>query len=261
MLLDRLGLKDEYEKELQVIAERFSGNSGAMLALANFAAEKGYDGLTATLAETSASRGFERSTFAALHLEALLNGQRPEQVIAQYQQVNSADRGYFSSNMPIVNALLGIAYHARAKKDEVAAKSDHTIGDRHLKEFLAAKNLGPEAYRSVGKHLKRIRASEAAVRVLEAGVQNFPRYSQLRADYIGARILAGQTESYGTRKSVAEELEALLKMRRPSPLIWHEALAWLRNEAKLPKEQAERLDRAISPLARPDLDQDVLNGR
>jgi hypothetical protein len=50
-------------------------------------------------------------------------------------------------------------------------------------------------------------------------------------------------------------------MRRPSPLIWHEALSWLRSEAKLPKEQAERLDRAIAPLARPDLDQEALNGR
>jgi hypothetical protein len=261
MLLDRLNLKDEYDKELQLIAERFASNAGAMIALANFAAERGYDGLTSTLAEASASRGFERSTFAALHLEALLNGQRSEQVIAQYQQVNAADRGYFSSNQPIVNALLGISYHARPKKDEVAAKSDRNIGDRYLKEFLTAKNLGPEAYRSVGKHLKRIRATEAAVRVLEAGVQLFPRYAQLRADYIGARILAGQTDSYGTRKSVAEELEELLKMRRPSPLIWHEALSWLRSEAKLPKEQAERLDRAIAPLARPDLDQEALNGR
>ncbi len=261
MLLDRLSLKDEYEKELQLIAERFAGNSGAMIALANFAAEHGYDGLTSTLAEASASRGFERSTFAALHLEALLNGQRPEQVIVQYQQVNAADRGYFAANMPIVNALLGISYHARAKKDEAAAKGDHNIGDRYLKEFLSAKNLGPEAYRSVGRHLKRIRASEAAVRVLEAGVQAYPRYSQLRADYIGARILAGQTEAYGTRKSVADELEELLKMRRPSPIVWHEALAWLRSEAKLTKEQAERLDRAIAPLARPDLDQDALNGR
>jgi hypothetical protein len=50
-------------------------------------------------------------------------------------------------------------------------------------------------------------------------------------------------------------------MRRPSPLIWHEALAWLRSEAKLTKEQAERLERAIAPLARPDLDQEALNGR
>ena len=66
---------------------------------------------------------------------------------------------------------------------------------------------------------------------------------------------------YMAQKSVGEELEELLKMRRPSPLIWHEALSWLRSEAKLPKEQAERLDRAITPLARPDLDQEALNGR
>jgi hypothetical protein len=89
----------------------------------------------------------------------------------------------------------------------------------------------------------------------------FPRYSQLRAEYIGARILAGQTDAYGTRKSVADELEDLLMMRRPSPLIWHEALAWMRSEAKLSKEQAARLEKAIAPLARPDLDQKALAGR
>ena len=36
-------------------------------------------------------------------------------------------------------------------------------------------------FRSVGRHLRSIRAGDAAVRVLEAGVTLFPRYSQLRA--------------------------------------------------------------------------------
>jgi len=261
LILDRLGLKDDYEKELQLIAEKFSGNSAAMLALANFAAERGYEELTSTLTNVAANRGFERATFVALHLESLINGGHPDEAIAQYKQVNSAEKGFFTSNQSIIQALLGVAYHARPKKDDIAAKSDRNIGDRYLTEFLKTPNLSPEAYRSVGRQLKVARASDAAVRVLEIGVKLHPKYSQLKADYIGARILAGAVDAYGTRKSVADELEELLKMRRPSPLIWHEALSWLRSEAKLSKEQTNRLEKSIAPLSRPDLDMMALSGR
>lgn len=260
-LLDRLGLKDDYDKQLNLIADRFSNSSAAMLALANFATERGYDGITSELVKVAANRGFDRSTFAALHLEALLNSGNPDKVIAQFEQVNAIDRTYFSSNLPTVQALVGIAYHARNKKDEKATEADQKIGDRYLMEFLKSDKLGPEAYRSVGKKLKSIHAAEAAVRVLEAGLKSYPRYSQLRADYISARILAGETEAYGTRKSVADELDYLLKMRRPSPLIWQESLAWMKSEAKLTREQRDSLEKSLTPLIRPFLDQEALAGR
>jgi hypothetical protein len=232
-----------------------------MIALANFAAEKGYTNLTVAIATSAANHNLERATFAALHLESLLNSDDPNQVIIQYQQVVAADRGFFKSNEPIVQALLGIAYHSRRKQDAVSEKRDHDIGDRYLTEFLKAKDLGPEAYRSVGRHLRQIRASDSAVRILEAGVLAHPRHSQLRADYISARILAGQTSEYGTRKSVADELELLLNMRRPSPVVWQDAVAWLRSESKLPAERVRRLEASMTPLIRSNLDAEALAGR
>ncbi|MEY4379549.1 MAG: hypothetical protein RLZ85_1430 [Verrucomicrobiota bacterium] len=260
-LLDRLGLKDEFDKELRLIFANYAGNSAPMIALANFAAEKGYAELTGAIATSAAQQGLERATFAALHLEALLNGPDPGQVIVQHRQIIAADKAFFKSNEAIVQALLAISYHARQKPDAATAKHDRDVGDRYLVEFLKAKDLGPEAYRSVGRHLRAIRAGDAAVRVLEAGVTLFPRYSQLRADYISARILAGQTETYGTRKSVADELELLMTMRRPSPAIWQEAVTWLRSESKLPAERLRKLDAAMSPLIRSNLDPEALAGR
>jgi len=260
-LLDRIGLKEDFDKQLKLIFTRYAANSAAMLALANFAAEKGYAELTGALANSAAQHGLERATFAALHLEAILNGSDPGQVIVQYQQIVAADKAFFKSNEAIVQALIAIAYHARQKPDAVIAKRDRDIGDRYLTEFLKSKNLGPEAYRSVGRHLRAIRAGDAAVRVLEAGITLFPRYSQLRADYVSARILAGQTETYGTRKSVADELELLLTMRRPSPAIWQEAVAWLRSESKLPADRQRKLEAAMSPLIRSNLDPEALAGR
>ena len=260
-LLDRLGLKDEFDKELRLTFAQYAGSSAPMIALANFAAEKGYAELTGALANSAAQHGLERATFAALHLEAILNGPNPGQVIVQYQQIVAADKAFFKSNEAIVQALIAIAYHARQKPDPVIAKRDRDIGDRYLTEFLKAKDLGPEAYRSVGRHLRSIRAGDAAVRVLEAGITLYPRYSQLRADYISARILAGQTETYGTRKSVADELELLLTMRRPSPAIWQEAVSWLRSESKLPADRQRKLEAAMSPLIRSNLDPEALAGR
>jgi hypothetical protein len=260
-LLDRLSLKDEFDKELRLIFTNYAGNSAPMIALANFAAEKGYAELTGALANSAAQHGLERATFAALHLEAILNGPEPGQVIVQYQQIVAADKAFFKSNEAIVQALIAIAYHARQKPDAVIAKRDRDIGDRYLTEFLKSKDLGPEAYRSVGRHLRSIRAGDAAVRVLEAGITLFPRYSQLRADYISARILAGQTETYGTRKSVADELELLLTLRRPSPAIWQEAVSWLRSESKLPADRQRKLEAAMSPLIRSNLDPEALAGR
>jgi len=244
-LLDRLSLKDEFDKELRLIFTNYAGNSAPMIALANSAAQY----------------GLERATFAALHLEAILNGPEPGQVIVQYPQIVAADKAFFKSNEAIVQALIAIAYHARQKPDAVIAKRDRDIGDRYLTEFLKSKDLGPEAYRSVGRHLRSIRAGDAAVRVLEAGITLFPRYSQLRADYISARILAGQTETYGTRKSVADELELLLTLRRPSPAIWQEAVSWLRSESKLPADRQRKLEAAMSPLIRSNLDPEALAGR
>ena len=260
-LLDRLGLRDDFDKELRVIFANYSGSSAPMIALANFAAEKGYAELTGALANSAAQHGLERATFGALPLEALLNSGDPGQVIVQHQQIVAADKAFFKSNEPIVQALLAISYHARQKPDPVIAKRDRDIGDRYLTEFLKAKDLGPEAYRSVGRHLRSIRSGDAAVRVLEAGIALYPRHSQLRADYISARILAGQTETYGTRKSVADELELLLSMRRPSPAIWQEAVSWLRSESRLPPERQRKLEAAMSPLVRSNLDPEALAGR
>jgi hypothetical protein len=260
-LLDRLDLKDEFDKELRLIFTNYAGSSAPMIALANFAAEKGYAQLTGALVNSAAQQGLERATFAALHLEALLNGPDPGQAIAQYQQIVAADKAFFKSNESIVQALIAIAYHARQKPDPVIAKRDRDIGDRLLTEFLKAKGLGPEAYRSVGRHLHAIRAGDAAVRVFEAGVALYPRHSQLRADMISARMRAGQTEAYGTRKSVADELELLLTMRRPSPAIWQDAVSWLRSESRLPAERQRKLEAAMTPLIRSNLDPEALAGR
>jgi hypothetical protein len=56
-------------------------------------------------------------------------------------------------------------------------------------------------------------------------------------------------------------LENLQTLRRPSPLVWQEALSWLRTEAKLPAAQSLKLEAALQTLIRPGLDAAALEGR
>jgi hypothetical protein len=78
---------------------------------------------------------------------------------------------------------------------------------------------------------------------------------------VRARLLAGLTDAYGSRKSMSDELENLQTLRRPSPLVWQEALSWLRTEAKLPAAQSLKLEAALQTLIRPGLDAAALEGR
>jgi hypothetical protein len=100
------------------------------------------------------------------------------------------------------------------------------------------------------------------VRILAQGVRQHPWHSQLRADWVSARIIAGQSEARGTRTSLIEEVERLLAGRRPIPTIWGDILSWLRSEAgEVPIERRRSLEAAITPLIRPDLDKDAFLGR
>ena len=173
-----------------------------MIALANFAAEKGYAELTGALANSAAQYGLERATFAALHLEAILNGPEPGQVIVQYQQIVAADKAFFKSNEAIVQALIAIAYHARQKPDAVIAKRDRDIGDRYLTEFLKSKDLGPEAYRSVGRHLRAIRAGDWKLVALKGGGWELYDLSRDRGE---------QRNLAAAQPAKVRELEALWK--------------------------------------------------
>jgi len=260
-VLAKLGQADEFDRELRGILERHSGNDAVLLALANFASQRGASAICETLANLAIAKGYDTATFSALHLESLIRAGRPELAIRTYQSINRAQPTHFRSNQAMVQALLGIAHHLRPKANAAAETADRSIADKHLEAFLA-ELPGPEAYRSVARHLMDGGAAEPAARVLAQGVRLHPWHSQLRADWISARILAGQADARGTRASLADEAERLLAGRRPIPTVWGDLLAWLRSEARdLDADRRRRLEAAVAPLVRADLDKDAFLGR
>lgn len=261
-ILDKLGQRDEYEKELRAILDQFSGSDSVMLALANYGSQRGYFSLCELLANLAVAKGYDTATFSALHLESLIRAGKSDLCIRTYQNVNMANKGHFRSNQTMVQALLGIAYHLRPKSNPAVEKADRSIGDKYLEAFLEAEiTPGPEAFRSVSRHLIDGGATDPAARILSAGVQTYPWHSQLRADWISARILAGQGDAYGTRPALVDEVERILTGRRPLPPVWGDILGWLRSESRLDAARVRKLEAAIEPLVRPGLDRDAFLGR
>lgn len=258
--LTKLGMADEADRELREILQRFATSDAVLLALANFGSQRGAAGLCENLANLAVARGFDTATFSALHLESLIRAGRPDLAIRTHQSVNQARPGHFRSNQAMVQALLGIAHEVRPKKDEVARRADASIAERHFEAFLA-EEPGPEAFRSVARHLMDGGAPEAAARLLATGVAAHPWHSQLRADWASARVLAGLGEGRGTRPPLADEIDRLLAGRRPIPTVWGDLLGWVRSEAALDPARRRRLEAALEPLVRPDLDRDAFIGR
>ena len=259
-IMDKLGQRDEYDKELRAILDQYAGNDAVMLTLSNYGAQRGYNSLCELLANLAVAKGYDTATFSALHLESLIAAGKPDTCIRTYQSVNMADKAHFRSNQAMVQALLGIAHHLRPKANAAAEKADRSVGDKYLDAFLES-DPGPEAYRSVARHLVVGGAPEPAARLLAAGVAQHPWHSQLRADWISARILAGQGEGRGTRTALVDEVERLLAGRRPLPPVWGDILGWLRTESGLDAARVRKLEAAIEPLVRPDLDREAFLGR
>lgn len=260
-VLAKLGQADEFDRELKAVLDRHSGNDAVLLALANFGSQRGASAICETLANLAVAKGYDTATFSALHIESLIRAGRPDLAIRTYQNINRAQPTHFRSNQAMIQALLGIAHHLRPKANAAAETADRSIAEKHLEAFLA-ELPGPEAYRSVARHLMDGGAAEPAARVLSQGVRLHPWHSQLRADWITARILAGQADARGTRASLADEAERLLAGRRPLPTVWGDLLAWLRSEARdLDADRRRKLEAAIAPLTRPDLDKDAFLGR
>jgi len=258
--LTKLGMAEEADRELREILRRFADNDAVLLALANFGSQRGASGLCENLANLAVARGFDTATFSALHLESLIRAGRPDLAIRTHQSVNQARPGHFRSNQAMVQALLGIAHEIRPKKDEAARRADASIAERHFEAFLA-EEPGPEAFRSVARHLVDGGAPEAASRLLGLGAAAHPWHTQLRADWASARVLAGQGEGRGTRPPLADEAERLLAGRRPVPTVWGDLLGWVRAESGLEPARRRRLEAALEPLVRPDLDRDAFLGR
>lgn len=258
-LLEKLGRTADFNKELESLLADRSADQGAMVALANFASERGQPEIAMSCYAIADRHNFNRSVFAILALEAFIRGGQPRQAIQFYQRLIVGAPDIFNQNRPSVEALLAAAYFAT---------DDPGTGRRHLEEFLTEKQIDPATldtavarnrklpaplYVSVNQLLRFVDAPQEALRVLEAGLRIHPQHSQLLADAISTRIACGLTGAHGNWKPLPDDILVLLSLRRPTPLVWRDILRWLDTNPALTPKQKEVIPTVARILARPDL--------
>lgn len=249
-LYDRAGDATQFANESRVLFERFSDDQGAMLGVANLAAERGRSALATECFRRAQAHNFNRPLFALLVLEAHINAKEYRQAVIAHANFIALDKTLFKGNEATAHALLAAA---KTGLGDSVSKSE---AERHIKAYLDSASLPPESYISAARLIRRAGNTTDAMRILEAGRRAYPWNNQVRADLAGIRILAGQTEAYGTRPPVDEELFAIAKGRRVNPRLWDTVGYWLRTEANMPVEKLRALRELAGSLARPDLAKD-----
>ncbi len=258
-LLEKLGRTADFNSELQSLLADHSADQGTLLALANFASERGHPEIAASCYTIADRHNFNRSVFAILTLEAFIRGGKPQQAIQFYQRLIVGAPDTFKQNRPGVEALLAAAYFAI---------NDPGTARRHLEEFLFEKQIDPDTlvtgtsrsrnlpaplYVSVSQLLRFVGAPQDALRVLEVGRRAHPQHSQLLADAISTRIECQLTGASSSWKPLPDDILTLLSLRRPTPLVWRDILRWLETQPELTPKQKEVIPLVSRILARPDL--------
>lgn len=236
-------------KEAASILKDHKDDQGALIGMANLAADAGYVGLADDCFRVAQTTDFDRQLFALLTLEARVNSHAYRDAILMYESFVSANKDFFKGQSASIGALLAAANFG------LGDSGSKDIAERRLKEFLDAKGLRPEHYVSTGRLLRRAGAQGYALRVLAKGHAAYPWNNQLHADYVEARIATGDTTA---SPSIADELLAVAKGRRVHPKLWAAAARWIDAGGKTqPADKLRALREVIAANTRSDLVKDT----
>ena len=222
----KLGNAEAFDAELATIFELFSTSQGALVALANFAAEQGMPELALRCMDTAQLHHFEAPLFVAAAVESLVAANRPAEAIEAYVQATGADPKVFEEFQTVISAVLASAYAEAAKAETDPAKAEplRTHCDLLLSQFLENPAVRPENQIAVIRHFRRIGRDDIANRIATAALKKFPWHSQIRADWLSLQLALPDSLA---RINVPAEIRTLAEMRRPDPKVWKEVLAWL----------------------------------
>lgn len=244
----KLGRETEFAAELERVFEDFSLSQGALVALANFAAEQGSPELAMRCMSTARERNFDTALFVASVVESLVAAKRPAEAIDAYLQATTANAQIFDEFQSVISAVLASAYAEAAALETDAAKSaplrEHS--ELLLTQFLENREVSPENALAAVRHFRRIGRDDIAERIATAELKRFPWHSQLRADWLSLQLSAGTA----AKINLLAEARVLAEMRRPNTAIWREILDWLaKNPDAVPADAAAKIRALAEPLA------------
>ena len=224
-------------READALLRDFAGDSAALLALANFAANVGDVALMRRIVGEAAARGMDHDLFALLRVETLV-------VARDFPGAVEAIRGYRAA-FPA-----GERTHAGVLDSLQAAASlglgDDSAATMFLNSFLGQADLRADNLLAVAHRLADLGADDAARRTLARAVELDPLNQAALTRLVEAEVMVNAGED------LARHVQRLIRMRRPSPDILRVAQLKLGSDRFLFSEPcAVALEAVRVALARP----------
>ena len=195
-------------RETEALLRDFAADPGALLALADFAANAGDVALVRRVANQAAVRGLALEAFAMLTAETLI-------VARDFQGALDAIRGY-RADFPAWGRRYGGLFDS-LQTAALLGLGDDSGAALFLASFLGQANLRADNLLAVANRFTALGAAEPARRTLlrAVGIDPLNQAALTRLVELEVELNAGD--------DLAVHVQRLVRMRRPSPEILHVA--------------------------------------
>lgn len=191
-------------REAEVLLTDFANDEGALLGLADFAANAGDVALMQRIANWVSARGLRLDPFAMLLVETLV-------VARDYQSAVDTIRRY-RADFPAWERNYGGLFDSLQAAALLGLKDD-PAATMYLNQFLGQANLRADNLLAVANRFVELGAEESARRVLARAVEVDPRNQAALTRLVELDVTLNAGED------LAVHVRRLVQMRRPSPDI------------------------------------------
>lgn len=213
-----IGERSRAAQEIDALIRDFPGDSTALLALADFAANTGDTSLANRLLLHAQTRRIDTAALSFLSIEAHLVARDFTTALALTRTFLAANPTWAQSHQPLFNSLQAVAHHGLG---------DRESGDLFLANFLTSTNARADNLLAIADRLLSVSATDSALRLLNKAIDADPLNQAALA-----RLVSLELNFHRTAK-LAPHLRRLLDMRRPSPDVLRVALHELGSDAFL----------------------------
>lgn len=188
--------------ETEALIRDFPTDSNALLALADFAANSANDALALRLYRYAQDHRLDTVPFALLAVEALVVARKHQPALDLTKTLFEENSDWAKTRRPLFASLQAIAYFGLGDRDD---------GELFLSRFNSHGQPRAENLLAVANRLLDVSAIEPAIRLLARAIEADPLNQAALSRLITIEL------NHHRSDRLAEHLQRLLAMRRPSP--------------------------------------------
>lgn len=235
MILHETDETEREEAEAYALLEQFQSDDRSLTVLARFAAETGNVPLANRIYERALTNGYDLSAFALSLIEAqLVNGNYAAAI--QFSDELDRDRPeWLERNRPFFNSLRSIAHFAAGNEE---------LSRVYLEQFMGSSNPRVEMLLSVAERYRKLNGLRQAREILLSAYRANPQNQAALTALVELEIDLGNTGQ------LAEQIQRLLQMRRPSKALLAKAYSELGSDRFIYVDDREKVLLEINSLLR-----------